>query len=50
MPEISQIKPREMGAVNIKTKYFWIPQNTEILKQKKAENRNLDTLMGSSRE
>lgn len=48
MPRTSQIKPRERGAANIKTKYFWILQCIGILKQNNTENRLMDRLVGSS--
>lgn len=50
VPKTSQIKPKEMGAVNIKTKYFRILQSTEILKQNNAESRIMNMLVGSLRE
>lgn len=46
MPRTSQIKLREMGAANIKTKYFPILQSTGFLKQNNAENRIMDGLGG----
>lgn len=44
MTRTSQIKPREMGDVNINIKYFRISQSTEIFKQNHTENRIMHML------